>query len=40
MPEAAISPVWLLVIYCAIELLASLAGGWLMLMMHLTHRRL
>ncbi len=40
MPEAAISPVWLLVIYCAIELLASMAGGWLMLMMHLTHRRL
>ena len=34
------SSIWLLVIYCALVLLASLAGGWLMLFMHLTHTRL
>lgn len=31
---------WLLVIYCALVLSASLAGGWLPLMMRLTHTRL
>ena len=40
MPENTISPVWLLAIYCAVELVASLAGGWMMLIIHLTHRRL
>ena len=33
-------PVWLLTIYCALVLLASLAGGWLLLVIHLTHTRL
>jgi zinc and cadmium transporter len=37
---AALSPSWLLVIYCALVLLASLAGGWLLLLVHLTHTRL
>ena len=36
----ALSPSWLLVIYCALVLLASLAGGWLLLLVHLTHTRL
>jgi len=36
----ALSPSWLLVIYCALVLLASLAGGWLLLLIHLTHTRL
>jgi len=36
----ALSPSWLLVIYCALVLLASLAGGWLLLAIHLTHTRL
>lgn len=31
---------WLLVIYCAFVLFASLAGGWLPLLVHLTHTRL
>jgi zinc and cadmium transporter len=31
---------WLLVAYCALVLLASLAGGWLLLLVHLTHTRL
>ena len=35
-----ISTVWLLTIYCALVLLASLAGGWLPLVVHLTHTRL
>lgn len=34
------TPVWLLTIYCALVLLASLAGGWLLLIIHPTHRRL
>ena len=37
---AALSPSWLLVVYCALVLLASLAGGWLLLAVHLTHTRL
>ena len=36
----ALTPSWLLVIYCALVLLASLAGGWLLLAIHLTHTRL
>ena len=40
MPEAAISPNWLLAIYCALVLMASLAGGWLLLIIHPTHARL
>jgi zinc and cadmium transporter len=35
-----ISPNGLLVIYCGLLLLASLAGGWLILMIHPTHSRL
>jgi zinc and cadmium transporter len=35
-----ISTVGLLAIYCAFVLLASLAGGWLPLLFHLTHTRL
>jgi zinc and cadmium transporter len=35
-----ISPNGLLLIYCALLLLASLAGGWLLLMIHPTHARL
>jgi zinc and cadmium transporter len=31
---------WLLTIYCALVLLASLAGGWFLLFIHLTHTRL
>src|SRR5262245_66682951 len=31
---------WLLGIYCALVLLASLAGGWLPLVIRLTHTRL
>jgi len=34
------SPTVLLVIYCLLVLLASLAGGWVLLAMHLTHARL
>lgn len=34
------SSVWLLVIYCVFVLLASLAGGWLPLVVRLTHTRL
>jgi len=37
---AELSPSWLLVFYCALVLLASLAGGWLLLLVHLTHTRL
>lgn len=38
--EHVISPNGLLVIYCSFLLLASLAGGWLILMIHPTHSRL
>ena len=37
---AALTPSWLLVIYCALVLFASRAGGWLLLLVHLTHTRL
>lgn len=40
MSHAMTSSVWLLTIYCAFVLLASLAGGWLPLIIHLTHTRL
>ena len=36
----ALTPTWLLTIYCALVLLASLAGGWLLLIIHPTHTRL
>ena len=32
-----ISPGGLLAVYCVLVLLASLAGGWLLLAIHLTH---
>jgi zinc and cadmium transporter len=35
-----LSSAWLLTIYCALVLLASLAGGWLLLIVRPTHRRL
>src|ERR1700733_5668003 len=35
-----ISPGGLLAVYCVLTLLASLAGGWLLLAIHLTHTRL
>jgi zinc and cadmium transporter len=35
-----ISPGGLLAVYCVLVLLASLAGGWLLLAIHLTHTRL
>ena len=34
------SEAWLLTIYCALVLLASLAGGWFLLFIRLTHTRL
>jgi zinc and cadmium transporter len=37
---SALTPVWLLTVYCALVLLASLAGGWLLLVIHPTHTRL
>jgi zinc and cadmium transporter len=40
MNNLSISPAALLFIYCALVLLASLAGGWLLLAMRLTHARL
>jgi zinc and cadmium transporter len=40
MPGPAISSVSLLAIYCALVLLASLAGGWLLLIIRPTHSRL
>jgi zinc and cadmium transporter len=40
MNNLSISPAALLFIYCAFVLLASLAGGWLLLGMRLTHARL
>ena len=35
-----LSPAWLLLVYCVLVLVASLAGGWLLLLIHLNHRRL
>jgi zinc and cadmium transporter len=35
-----LTPGCLLAVYCALVLLASLAGGWLLLLIHLTHTRL
>ncbi|MFO1488539.1 MAG: ZIP family metal transporter [Verrucomicrobiota bacterium] len=35
-----ISSAWLLVAYCLLVLIASLVGGWLLLLIHLTHTRL
>src|SRR5216117_1534191 len=40
MSGGVISSAGLLAIYCALVLLASLAGGWLPLLFHLTHTRL
>ena len=40
MHEFALSATWLLVIYCALILFASLAGGWLLLALRLSHARL
>jgi zinc and cadmium transporter len=40
MNETVISPGWLLAIYCGLVLLASLAGGWLLLVIRPTHTRL
>jgi zinc and cadmium transporter len=40
MTEPAVSAVGLLAIYCALVLLASLAGGWLLLIIRPTHSRL
>jgi len=40
MTGGVISSVGLLAIYCTLVLLASLAGGWLPLLVHLTHTRL
>ncbi len=35
-----LSPAWLLLLYCALVLMASLAGGWLLLLIRLNHTRL
>ena len=35
-----LSPEWLLFVYCVLVMVASLAGGWLLLLIHLDHRRL
>ena len=40
MNNFSLSAAWLLMIYCVLVLLASLAGGWLLLSMRLTHTRL
>jgi zinc and cadmium transporter len=40
MTETTISPNWLLTIYCVLVLLASLAGGWFLLVIRPTHTRL
>jgi zinc and cadmium transporter len=40
MEKSSLSPTTLLAIYCALVLLASLAGGWLLLALRLTHARL
>ena len=37
---AMMSSAWLLVVYCVLVLLASLAGGWLPLIFRLTHTKL
>src|SRR5215471_6425230 len=39
-PGLLMSPMLLLVFYCALILLASLAGGWIPLLVRLTHTRL
>jgi zinc and cadmium transporter len=39
-PAPLISPAWLLIIYCVLVMVASLAGGWLLLLIHLNHTRL
>src|SRR5882672_6985700 len=40
MTENIMSPNWLLTIYCALVSVASLAGGWLVLVIRHTHARL
>ncbi|HEY4415814.1 MAG TPA: ZIP family metal transporter [Verrucomicrobiae bacterium] len=40
MLEHTVSPLWLLTIYCLLVLLASLAGGWVLLLIRPTHSRL
>lgn len=40
MTDAMISPAWALTIYCVLVLVASLGGGWLPLVIRLTHLRL
>ena len=40
MTENIISPNWLLAIYCALVMLASLVGGWFLLIIRPTHSRL
>jgi zinc and cadmium transporter len=35
-----LSPAWLLFVYCVLTMVASLAGGWLLMMIHLNHTRL
>ena len=40
MTEPLLSPHWLLAIYCALVMLASLCGGWLLILMRPTHTRL
>ena len=40
MAEPLFSPAWLLFIYCVLTMVASLAGGWLLLLIHLNHTRL
>jgi zinc and cadmium transporter len=40
MGESSLTPTTLLAIYCGLVLLASLAGGWLLLALRLTHARL
>src|SRR5271156_6756710 len=37
---SALTPTWLLAIYCTLVLLASLAGGWFLLIIRPTHSRL
>jgi zinc and cadmium transporter len=39
-PAPLLSPAWLLFIYCVLVMVASLAGGWLLLLIHLDHTRL
>jgi len=40
MSDLMIPPGWVLVVYCLLVLVASLAGGWLLLVLRLTHLRL